>query len=71
MSATTNSRARREPMTAPATTPALDGSSKASAEGMKGLEGGMEKWVEEKKSEGNDGCFGGGIDSSSLIVSVL
>ena len=57
MSATTNSRARREPITAPATTPALDGSSKASAEGMEGLEGGMEKWVEEKKKEGIDGCF--------------
>lgn len=39
-------------MTAPATTPVLDGSSKASAEGMKGLEGGMEKWVEEKKKKG-------------------
>lgn len=38
---------------------------------MEGLEGGMEKWVEEKKNEGNDGCFGGGIDSSSCIVSVL
>lgn len=59
MSPTTNSRANREPITAPATMPALDGSSKASAEGMKGLEGGMEKWVGEKKKKtaGIDGCF--------------
>lgn len=59
MSATTNSRARREPITAPATMPALDGSSKASAEGMEGLEGGVEKWVggKEKKRAGIDGCF--------------
>lgn len=70
MSATTNTRASREPITAPATTPVLEGSSKASAEGMKGLKEGVEKWVEEKKKEGIDGCFGGGIHSSSCIVSV-
>ncbi len=58
MSATTNSKARREPITAPATAPALDGSSKASAEGMKGWRGGMENgWRKRKKRAGIDGCF--------------
>lgn len=43
MSVTTKSRAKREPITAPATTPALNGSSKASAEGMKEIGGGKEQ----------------------------
>lgn len=68
MSATTNSRAKREPITAPATMPALDGSSRASAEGMEGLEGGgMEKWVEGKKEDVLEEAF----TVSSRIVSVL
>lgn len=52
MSAITNSRARREPMTAPATTPALDGSSKASAEGDEGVgrrDGKMGEGKEKRK----------------------
>lgn len=54
MSATTKSRARREPITAPVTMPALDGSSKASA-GDEGV--GIrrnEKWVAEKNKKGRN-----------------
>lgn len=62
-------------MTAPATTPALDGSSKASAEGMEGWKNG---WRKRKKGQELMAVFkeallsfGGCVHRSSCIVSVL
>lgn len=46
----TKSRAKREPITAPATTPALNGSSKASAEGMKEIGGRKEQNRQELRA---------------------
>lgn len=74
MSVTTKSRAKREPITAPATTPALNGSSKASAEGGRGGMKEIGRGKEQKRQELRAICeevllsFGRGTGRDRLVL---